>query len=180
MFLVLVFLIIPAAIYQGMSERGQSLTRHWVVAILAACFLIVFLRVMREIRAFGAVTRVADHHWHSGQRADEFQRALINHLRNAGWDILWSRIVTPDRVGFAIEKHRRRAVLLCLAPHSRMLDQDFRQAGLWQAEALAHNAAMVTDAGQATARLPRDGERPTAILNYDALKNMAAFAETVP
>jgi hypothetical protein len=142
-----------------------------VVAICA-------LRLRRGIARFFRDPMRPQYRWEKGVDVAAYQRFVTMFLRDRGWRVLAAAAADPARVDLTIQKDRRRAVLVCLAPGRVPTEQDVAQLTTARSEADAQNAAVVGHwtADHKAVLSTRDAQ--SFLLDYDDLNQLDAFFQT--
>jgi hypothetical protein len=116
--------------------------------------------------------------WDKGVDVAAYQRFVTIFLRDRGWRVLASAVLDPARVDLTIQKDRRRAVLVFLAPGRVPTEQDVAQLTSSRSEADAQNAAMVGHWTEGHKDVLSAKDAQSFLLDYDDLNQLDSFFQT--
>jgi hypothetical protein len=167
---LLIILAVPSALHDYLPAIFIAIS----LAIIAFCLF----RVRGGFARFVRDPNRPKCRWEKGVDVIAYQRFVTMFLRDRGWRVLASAVLDPARVDLTIQKDRRRAVLVFLAPGRVPTEQDVAQLTSSRSEADAQNAAMVghwTD-GHKDVLSAKDAQ--SFLLDYDDLNQLDSFFQT--
>jgi hypothetical protein len=170
LFIALVLIAVPLSLHDYLPPFFIG----FGLIIIAICAV----RVRRDFARFFRDPMRPNYRWEKGVDVAAYQRFVTMFLRDRGWRVLTSAVLDPARVDLTIQKDRRRAVLVFLAPGRVPTEQDLAQLTMSRTEADAQNAAMVGHWTESHKAVLSARDAQSFLLDYDDLNQLDAFFQT--
>jgi hypothetical protein len=171
MLLLPAILAMPLLLWLALPDRWQPALPWIVLGALVLALAIWAARVAADSRRMRRSPSRPDHVWHEGVRAQEFSTRLTIYLRDRGWRVA-TKIMDDRRVQIGIDKDKRSAMLLCLAPGAIIGPADIGHVAAWRDGAPGRSGAIVSDGKRPDTQLLPSKDAEIFFLGYEEIEDL--------
>lgn len=164
-------LALPLILWLALPDRWQPALPWIVLCVLIAALVTAAAKVAADRSRAQRNPSRPDCHWHEHFRAQEFSSRLTIFLRERGWRVT-ADLLDARRIQVAIEKDRRYALLLCVAPGAEVTQADIARVASWRAASAGRIGAIICNAKRPDSLVlsPKDSE--IFFLQYEEIEDL--------